>query len=308
MNENTSKTQEPAYTPLFTGILETDKARLYSLVLTATAIPHRVQQINDGNIILVRENYYPEAVRQIRLFEQENPARKDQDTEHQSMPLKYAYKTIWTLFSLTAFMALGFRYEIRQTLLEIGAADANRIVDGEYWRSVTALFLHADPAHLFSNLVIGGFIIFWLIEETGPGTGWLLVLITGAAGNYLNALAHGHDGHLSIGASTAVFGALGALFSIRAVRHGKKGLFKEAAKVLGAGLALLSMLGTGKENIDIGAHLFGFASGLLAGLGGQLFSEHIHINIRYKDRILGAIALVITLAAWLKAALSWHHY
>src|SRR5229473_61106 len=62
-------------------------------------------------------------------------------------------------------------------------------------------------------------------------------------------------GYVSVGASTAVFAALGALALLQAVARRRMALL-----ALGAGSALLGLLGTG-QNADLFAHLFGFAAG-----------------------------------------------
>jgi rhomboid protease GluP len=72
-----------------------------------------------------------------------------------------------------------------------GSASARLILSGEVWRTVTALTLHADLAHVLSNalacLVFVTAVAWWL----GPGVGTWLVLLAGAGGNALTALAHG---------------------------------------------------------------------------------------------------------------------
>ena len=71
--------------------------------------------------------------------------------------------------------------------------------------------------------------------------------------------------HSTIGASTAVFGALGllvghALVWRRAARRGRP-----AWLPIGAALALLAMLGTEGERVDLWAHGFGLATGVALG-------------------------------------------
>ena len=274
----------------------------WSLVLSAAGIAHEIKQARAGWMIFVPEESRKEALRQISLFELENFRRHTAEKDRKgTKSAKYAAQTVWTLFLVAAAMSLTFRYGIREKALEIGAANSDKIMDGQWWRAVTALCLHADPAHFLSNLVIGGFIVVWLIEETGPGTGWFLTLFTGAAGNYLNAAAHGYDGHLSIGASTAVFGALGALCGIRAVKSGKSGLLKEAARTLAAGLALLAMLGSGREHVDIGAHLFGFIIGLFSGAVSAFIRASGLLKIRYAGKLSGIISILAVTGSWMLA-------
>ena len=97
----------------------------------------------------------------------------------------------------------------------------------------------------------------------GPGVGLWLLLLAGAGGNAVTAVVHGGD-HVSVGASTATFGAIGILAALRIVagRAGASG--RKSWVVVAASLALLALLGTG-PHADLLAHLFGFLVG--GGLG-----------------------------------------
>ena len=97
----------------------------------------------------------------------------------------------------------------------------------------------------------------------GPGVGLWLVLLAGAGGNALTAVAHRAD-HISVGASTATFGAIGILAALRIVGGRTGSSRRKWWVVVAAGLALLALLGTG-PHADILAHLFGFLVG--GGLG-----------------------------------------
>jgi membrane associated rhomboid family serine protease len=144
-----------------------------------------------------------------------------------------------------------------------GTADAARILDGEWWRTVTALTLHSDASHLVSNVVAGGLLAIAVCRSLGAGVGGWLLLIAGAGGNALNALLHGAP-HRSVGASTAVLGAVGVLCGVAAARAWRR---RSAGARLwlpvATGLALLAMLGA-DERTDLGAHLLGFGVGLMA--------------------------------------------
>ena len=91
------------------------------------------------------------------------------------------------------------------------------------------------------------------------------MLLAGALGNGMNALWY-RTGHLSIGASTAVFGAVGILAATQLTLDktaGPRPWLERAAPVVG-GLALLGMLGASPHS-DLLAHLFGLFAGILGG-------------------------------------------
>ena len=174
-----------------------------------------------------------------------------------------------------------------QVVLDHGAS-ALGILLGEYGRSITALMLHADFSHLAGNvlgLMVLGSVICSLM---GPGRGLFLILFSGAAGNLLNAFMYRRV-HLSIGASTAVMGAVGILAAwqirkkVRITLKPSHGIdIKPSALYpLGAGAALVGMF-SGGEHTDVSAHVFGF----LAGLGGGIlfFYASMYYKQRYVER------------------------
>ena len=147
-----------------------------------------------------------------------------------------------------------------------GAADAARILQGELWRTVTALTLHADVAHLMSNAVAAALFLSAVSSMVGAGLGGALVLLAGAGGNLANAFVHGSP-HVSVGASTAVFGAVGLLGSLGLTRRRRSALSRWRAWLpVAAALALLGMLGSGGQRVDIWAHLFGLLAGGVLGI------------------------------------------
>jgi membrane associated rhomboid family serine protease len=134
---------------------------------------------------------------------------------------------------------------------------------------VTALTLHADAPHLLGNAVAAALLVTVVCQQVGPGVGLWLLLVAGAAGNGLTAAVHG-TGHVSVGASTAIFGAIGILAVLRIVVPG--GLGARRGKwwvVVAASLALLAMLGMAPD-ADLLAHLFGLLAGGALGLVGAL--------------------------------------
>lgn len=145
-----------------------------------------------------------------------------------------------------------------------GSADAERILAGELWRAVTALTLHADLSHLVANATAGAFLATAVCRTLGGGLGALLIVVAGAAGNLLNAALNGAP-HVSVGASTAVLGAVGLLsgLAFARTRRARRGRGR-AWLPLAAGLALLGMLGADPRT-DLGAHLCGFAVGVVLG-------------------------------------------
>src|SRR5437867_4151193 len=138
----------------------------------------------------------------------------------------------------------------RSEWFQHGGADATRMMAGEWWRAVTALTLHADAPHLLGNALAGALLVTAVCQQLGPGVGLWLVLLAGAGGNALTAAVHG-AGHVSVGASTAIFGAVGILAGLRILTPGRVG--SRLGKwwvVTATSLVLLALLGTGPNAGD----------------------------------------------------------
>ncbi|MEA2011645.1 MAG: rhomboid family intramembrane serine protease [Verrucomicrobiota bacterium] len=147
-----------------------------------------------------------------------------------------------------------------------GRMSAQAVMDGQLWRTVTALTLHADFVHVCSNSLF--LIIFssYLCSFIKPGITWLFLLFTGIFGNYLSVFFYSEP-HYAVGSSTLVFGALGMLGMIRLLerRTSEKQLNRKQYFIpMIAALALLCLNGTG-INADIAAHFSGFFSGMILG-------------------------------------------
>jgi membrane associated rhomboid family serine protease len=188
-----------------------------------------------------------------------------------------------------------------------GAALNRAIFNGEWWRLVTALTLHGDLAHFVANLSFGLLFAAFLLPRFGTGVTWLGFVLSGAIGNLLNALFYHAERHTTIGASTAVFGALGMLVAWELVDRWRapatRGWWQLLVPV-GGGLALLAYLGVGDERenrVDYMAHLWGFVAGHILGalLAWMRARERLPTAIQW---LLSAAAVLMPAAAWLCAA------
>ena len=179
-----------------------------------------------------------------------------------------------------------------------GQMDAAGVRNGEWWRLLTALSLHADAAHLFGNAAFGSFFGYTVARYLGNGFGWLAIIASAALGNLVNSIVSGGD-HRSIGASTAVFAALGLLSSYCWRRGFPVGASRrERLAPVIAGIGLLAFTGAGGENTDLGAHLFGFVAGFGAGLVIARFGLP---SGRRSQWIAGLAAVGLIVVSWAAA-------
>ena len=182
-------------------------------------------------------------------------------------------------------------------LLARASADAERILEGEWWRALTALCLHADLGHVLANALAGLYFIGAVCRSLGRGLGLSLIGLAGMLGNLATAALHS-SGHDSVGASTAVFGAIGILVGLALGRRRRAGLRgRELWLPLAAGLGLLAMLGTGGgERVDLWAHLCGLLAGAAAGAVSS-----VSLSSRLPgptQRLLGVTSLAVLRFAW----------
>ena len=186
-------------------------------------------------------------------------------------------------------------------ITEDGRLDALVMVrENQWWRAVTALTLHGDVGHLVGNLAAGAGFGFWLARYLGAAWGWTLILLCGVFGNVLTALLYYPNPHLSIGASTAVFAALGLLTGF-GWYHSRGGSRKghsipEWILPILAGLTLLGMLGAGGPRTDLIAHLCGFGSGLVVSVLVSYLPWSLPTS--RSRRWIGWLPLAIIAIAW----------
>jgi len=226
------------------------QAEEWAYVLTSLGILHELRDEPGGVSVAVLPEDAPaaEAALAAHDAERSRPAPRPQPEYGRSF-LWLAYAALLGSFHL----ATGPRDE-RVVWFARGSSDAEAFLRGEWWRAATALTLHADYAHAAGNIVVGAVLLWALARRIGPAAAAWIALVGGVLGNALTALAV-RRGYVSVGASTAVFAALGALALLQAVARRRMALL-----ALGAGSALLGLLGTG-QNADLFAHLFGFAAG-----------------------------------------------
>ena len=274
------------------------QAEIWSLVLTAREVPHKIIHSLYGYMIAVPSDHENRAAIEIEKYEHENRAWPSifEATSWYSN----AQSTFWVLLILTAVFSMSFSENWNGRLIAIGSGDVDSVLhDGQWWRLVTALTLHTDPPHLLGNMLMGGLLMVWLCSLLGIGLGWGITLLSGILGNLINALVHGQS-HSSIGSSTAIFGALGVIIAFQTL-SARRFSFRDCAIPVGSGFALLGFLGAHGERTDLGAHLFGFLSGLILGLLTVQLLKTSGLPSRKTDNIIGMVTCFVPILAWLIA-------
>ncbi|MEK6676202.1 MAG: rhomboid family intramembrane serine protease [Planctomycetota bacterium] len=266
-----------------------------ALVLQAVGVAHEVRQDADGFSILVSATDADRSAAELDAYATEN---RDWIAVRTEIPNR-ANGWDGVLFFGTVLLLIAVLEQRRAFGLNwfaFGETNAGLIRQGEWWRAVTALTLHVDLGHLLANLFIGSLLGLFAGQSLGSGFAWFMILMGGALGNLLNATVR-HSDHTSVGASTAVFAALGLLVANawrqrRMPRTSKR----ERWVPLVGGVLLLSYLGTSGERTDVAAHVFGFMCGTLTGgfsgkLGDRFFAPRAQF-------LFGLAALTFLALAW----------
>ncbi|QDT05486.1 Rhomboid family protein [Rubripirellula lacrimiformis] len=237
------------------------------------------------------------AVSELSSYLQERQSEKQPVV---STVTKYGGATWGVVGYVTVLVVIGaasLSESSRPVWQAIGRMNAGQVMAGQLHRAATALTLHADIGHLLSNLVFGG-VFGWLAGRIlGGGVAWLTITSAGVFGNLLNAAMRPAE-HNSIGASTAVFAALGVMVAhaLRPRTMTNQNAMQRYSPLIG-GVLMLAMMGLEGDRTDVGAHITGFLAGLLMGAAAARLPE-VWLRSRWFQASAGAIAIGIVVAAW----------
>lgn len=154
-----------------------------------------------------------------------------------------------------------------QFMVNHGACYTPAILDGEYYRLFTGMFLHFGIYHLINNMICLIFLGDYLETIVGPVKYLLIYLGGGLAGNLFSMGMEQSAGgfyKVSAGASGAIFAVMGALLYIMIRNKGRLGNIPGRGLVMMAGLSVLQgFTATGTDNM---AHIGGLAGGFVAAV------------------------------------------
>jgi rhomboid protease GluP len=283
-----------------------------AFMLYAVGIASAIARDGAGFVLLVDVSDAAAASEHLRQYEIERLNKPPPPP-----PAPKLYPHAWVGSLVYALTVVGVAFAISNGLwrldaFDVGELDAGLVQQGQWWRVWTALTLHLDGPHLAANTVAGIWFGYLAARLLGAGNAWLLVVVGAGLANWIEGF-FGPSAHRSVGASTAVFTALGLLsaYSWRtrlafpqrwALRWGP----------LVAGLVLLSWTGTGGQSldqpngngggqaVDVLAHALGFAVGMLAGAVAALGPATRMLN-RVPQWLAGLLALAPLVVSWIRA-------
>lgn len=264
----------------------------WALVLSSAGVAHRVSSSDGVHHLLVDSSAARSAISALREYDCESTGQGAKNWQEDVGTVKLAW-------AAAALILGGYLWSgpvsSHSVWFTAGAARAAAIRSGELWRCITALTLHADMLHATSNTAAALLFLTPLCRILGGGTAVALTLMAGALATLVNAFVRS-TGYSGIGASTAIFAAVGLLAALQTHRSPAEPVWRRF-RTAGAALGILAMLGTAPST-DVIAHLLGLVTGYAVGTGFT----------RYRSQpfaTTGDRALAIASAATIWLAWSW---
>jgi len=266
----------------------------FSLVLEARGIEHEVQQSGGHWLLTVPPLSIHRAYDEISRYSAERNVPRSSSSPIEPFSGAAIGAIGYVLILLVTAYCAG-RGLFGADWLSLGALDVG--AGREWWRALTALTLHLDQEHLMGNLLFGAVAGIAAGRLLGPGVAWASILGAGALANYVEVLI-APASHRAVGASTAVFAALGLLTGLawrqRLTLRERRWY---ASALLSAGVSLLTQLGAGNAHVDVLGHALGFLFGV--GVGWIYARAEIPRDRGKRLQIVtGAGAALLVCLAW----------
>jgi rhomboid protease GluP len=294
---NVEPNQEPASGSAIVFSGSKSQCREFSLVLEAKDIAHETRESESSWVLTVPSTHLSRAYDEITRYAAERSVPRSVPDAIKLRPSAtigaIAYVAI---LLLTAYCAGNGWFGA--DWLSIGDLQAGAA--REWWRAVTALTLHLDQEHLLGNLLFGVLAGLAAARLLGDGVAWASILGAAALANYVEILVAPVT-HRAVGASTAVFAALGLLAGMawRQRLTLRERLWYRWAPLI-AGISLLTLLGAGNAHVDVLGHALGFTFGIGVGWIYARIGVADHRGGRLQI-IAGAGAALLVCVAWLLA-------
>jgi len=157
--------------------------------------------------------------------------------------------------------------QLTSSIPSLGNVQLIGLQHGEWYRLITAAFLHYGPIHLGMNMLA----LWWLGQPVEAALGRarfaLIYFVAGLAGS-AGALILSPNS-VTVGASGAIFGVLGALFVLE---------YHATGRLMGQAMTLIVInigFSFAVPNISIGGHLGGLAAGALSAVAFISFRQYL---------------------------------
>ncbi len=274
-------------------------ARAWGLMLEAVGLPHRVVDHSIERLPFEPdEDDLAKAARYLLVVSVEDAdrahalldAEREEEVERRARAARVVHEpprasdarawavtcALGVVLLLVYLRSPGFDADISRTL----RVDAERILQGEWWRLIGGALLHSDPGHLAGNLSFLLPLGYFCVRRFGAGALLFGFVATAALGFAASVFWHGVP-YRSVGASGGMFGLLGLLVGAALGEDApQRDPRQRRRELLGATLGLLGMTAFGRagdepgdfdlfvrvaHRVDMAAHVFGFLAGVVIG-------------------------------------------
>ncbi|WP_251861213.1 rhomboid family intramembrane serine protease [Clostridium sp. Marseille-Q2269] len=173
------------------------------------------------------------------------------------------------MYLITAFLSGNIFNSNIKVLVFLGAKVNSFISNGQYYRLITAMFLHGGLIHLALNMYALNSIGPLVEMYFGKVKYLIIYFISGILSSYFSYV---FSPSVSIGASGAIFGILGAtlIIAYRNRKRGGKEFLNNIISVIGINL----ILGFSIPNVDNFGHIGGLIGGVIVTLVLFLYSKN----------------------------------
>lgn len=228
--------------------------RLLRKVLDRASEAARMHPAERRNITEEKQTAYRQTLRDIR------PERQKKRMLHPLLVLLTINISVYVLDLIFA-SRLGY-----QPIEYFGIQHNQAVLDGEWWRLITSIFLHADFSHLMGNMLMLIYLSRILNNFYSDLEYWIAYLASGLAGSLLTLLLMDPQTR-SLGASGAIMG-LGGVLVYRMFFGKSARAFRYAGSYFIIAVMVIYNLiyGLFVENINNYAHFSGFLTGFLLAM------------------------------------------
>ena len=278
------------------------KAHEAGLAVLAAGRSYRVDRKGKDFALVVSKEHFEMLRREVRIAEIRNRFWPPPSLD---LPNQSISKLPTAVAVLALCLTFYFQQEFRG-LTDLGMNSSQAVAGGQWWRLVTAICLHADIGHLAGNLL--GIVVFAHLccRYMGNGLAWLMILCSATLANLTNVGMHWGEVYRSLGASTAVFAALGLLtgFPIGSYFRSREPILSRDWLIpfLG-GCFLFAWMGGGEFPTDVAGHLWSFAYGLISAVIIAATAVYTKLNHRHQSLGLFVVGSVVAVC-WILALTS----
>jgi rhomboid protease GluP len=166
------------------------------------------------------------------------------------------------IFILLVTSGISIMSATPKELLELGANRRYEVMNGEYWRLFSSMFLHGGLMHIFMNLFGIGATCSLIEPILGRYKTLIAYLISGIGASLMSI--YWHENTVSVGASGAIFGMMGVMIALLVTKKDNdfKSIYYVILGLYGGVSLLFGLLG----GIDNAAHIGGLLTGFIIGL------------------------------------------